>query len=220
MKTRSLLALVLLALPFAALPASAACEVVTADQYPDINYTTVCLLDQGSYGDPSQTFDHAYVAHVSHAVEADPAFDYVHANADQGAWSYDDGFSQQQRQWTDVGAGAFEGVRGVAGTGVQADLSQRDQTVPEDEGNACSSVVGRSTCAGASGWLTVQDVASVGAGAYYRQSGTGADCSESYEVDVDAVVTFVPVTAGPQSCTTELPFLYDAVPFRDLPVLA
>ncbi|GEM_PF-5101489 len=217
MRVRSLLALVLLALPFAALPAHAECDVVTVEQYPDTNYTTACALDHGSFGDPSQTFTHDYVLHVSHAVEADPAFDYAHADLEQGSWTYDDGTTQQSRQWTDAGAGAFEGVRGVAGTGVQADANQRDQTTPEDEGSACSSVVGRSTCIGASSWFTVQDVASVGVGAYDTQTGTGSGCQETREVDVDAAVVFVPVGSGPQPCTAELPFLYDEVPFSSLP---
>jgi hypothetical protein len=213
------LAALVLALPFAALPASAACEVATLDEYPDINYTTVCLLDQGGFGDGTQTFTHAYLLHVSHAVEADPAFNYAHMRSDQGTWTYDDGDVQQQREYTDVGAGEWAGARGLAGGGFQTDLAQRDQTAPEDGDGACSGIVGRSTCAGASGWFTVQEVASVGAGAYYQQSGSGASCQESYEVDVDAVVTFIPITTGPQACTTEAPWLYETVRFRDLPVL-
>lgn len=218
---RSVLALtILLALPLVSLPASATCEVVSPEQSPDINYTTVCVLDEGSQGDPFQTSDHQYLAHVSHAVELDPFFDYAYAHVDQGSWAYDDGETRQERERTDVSAGAFEGVRGVAGTGFQAALDQRDQTVPEDESGACSGAVGRSTCLGASGWLTVQDVASVGVGVSYQQSGTGADCRESYAVYVDAVLVFVPVTPDAQPCATELPYLYDAAPFRDLPMLA
>lgn len=210
--------LVLLALPFAAHPASADCQVVSVDQYPDVNYVTACVLEHGSYGDPTQTFTYDYVLHVSQALEADPAFAYAHAYADQGAWSYDDGTTQQSRQWTDLGAGAFEGASGLVGTGAQADLHQRDQTVPEDEGS-CSSIVGPSTCAGASGWLTVQDVASVGVGAYDQQSGTGDACQESGEVDVDAAVVFVPIFTGQHPCVVEFPNLYGSVPFRSLPSL-
>jgi hypothetical protein len=218
---RSLLpvALLLLAAPFAALPARADCQVVTVEQYPDVNYTTACLLEQQTYGDPSQTFSDDYVVHVSHAVEADPVFDDAHADVAQTGWSYDDGTTQQQRQQTDVGAGAFEGATGLVGTGFQADANQRDQTTSEDGGNGCSWAIGHSTCVGASGWLTVQDVASVGVGAYDSQTGSGSGCQETREVDVDAAVVFVPVTTGPSPCAAELPSLYDAVPFRDLPTL-
>jgi hypothetical protein len=219
MKLPALAALLLLALPLAAVPAAATCQVVSAEDYPDVNYTTLCLLDEGTQGDPGDSRDHDYLAHASHAVEADPFFDVVYAHVDQSSWTHDDGETQHGRERTDVSAGAFEGVRGVAGTGFQAALDQRDQTAPEDESGGCSGFVGRSTCLGASGWLTVQDVASVGVGAYYQQSGTGADCRESFAVYVDAVVVFVPVTPDPQACTTELPYLYDEAPFRELPSL-
>lgn len=219
MRVRCVVPFVLLALPFAALPASAHCEVVSPEASPDINYTTVCVLDQGSVGDPYQTFTHEYLVHVSHAVEAGPAFDYAHAEADQGSWTYDDGETHQERRGTDVGAGAFEGVRGVFGTGFQAALDQRDQTAPEDGDGACSGVVGRSTCVGASGWFTVQDVASVGVGVYSQQTGTGAGCQETQQIYVDAAVAFIPVVTEPRPCTAEMSFLYDEVPFRALPVL-
>ena len=90
----TILILALLSLPLAALPAVAACEVATVDQYPDTNYTTVCALEQQSFGDGTQTYNYDYTAHASHAVEADPAFDYAHANAEQGTWTYDDGTTQ------------------------------------------------------------------------------------------------------------------------------
>ena len=213
---RALLGLTLLAASFAALPAAATCEVVTNESYPDVNYTTLCVLDHGSQGDPSDQREHDYLAHVSHATEADPFFDYAYARVDQSSWTYDDGETQHERERTDVSAGAFEGVRGVAGTGFQAALDQRDQTAPEDESGACSGYVGRSTCLGASGWFTVQDVASVGVGVYYQQSGTGQDCREQFAIYVDAVVTFIPITPDSQACTTEAPFLYDEVPFREV----
>ena len=216
---RSLAALLLLAAPFAALPAGATCQVATVDDYGDVNYVTVCVLEHGGLGGPGDEREHDYLAHVAHAAEADPFFSVLYAHVDQSSWTYDDGETQHDRERTDVSAGAFEGVRGVAGTGFQAALDQRDQTVPEDEAGACSGVVGPSTCLGASGWLTVQDVASVGVGVYYQQAGTGQDCRESYAVYVDAVVTFVPVTPDAQPCAMELPVLYDAVPFRDLPGL-
>lgn len=218
---RTFFAFTLIAASLLAVPAGATCQVVTLDGYPDTNYTTVCVLDQGSFGDGTQEFTHAYVLHASHAVEADPVFDDAHVFVDQNEWTYDDGETQQSRQGTNVGAGAFEGARGIVGTGAQADVDQRDQTAPEGEGGgACSGIVGRSTCAGASAWLTAQDVASVGAGVYWQQSGTGAECSESVAVYVDAAVIFVPITPSPGACTTELPFLYDAAPFRELPALA
>ncbi|HUR69046.1 MAG TPA: hypothetical protein VM370_07345 [Candidatus Thermoplasmatota archaeon] len=217
MRVRIFLGILILALPFAALPASASCNVATVNESPDINYTTVCLLDEGNtYDDTTQRADHDYLAHVSHAVEVDPVFDYAHANADRGTWVYDDGEVRHEREWTTIGAGAWEGARGLAGTGAQTELAQREQTAGEDAGGACSSYVGRSSCFGASGWVTVQDVASVGVGTYYTQTGTGDTCQESAEVDVDAVVTFVPVTTAPQDCTTELPWLYDSALF-DLP---
>jgi hypothetical protein len=53
-------------------------------------------------------------------------------------------------------------------------------------------------------------VASVGAGAYDPQSGTGAGCRESDAVYVDAVV-FVPVTTEIAPCAAELPFLHGGV---------
>ena len=210
MRATAILGLVLIALPFAALPAGA-CTIATIEPYPDVNYTTVCANEHGETGDGTQTTSTDYVAHVSHAVEADPAFDYAHADAQRGTWVYDDGETQQQRQSSDVGAGAWEGARGLVGTGAQADVAQRDQTVPEDEGSSCASVIGRSTCAGASGWFTVQDVASVGAGVYYQQVGSGADCQEAYEVDLDAALVFVPVTTGPGACATQMPWMYDAM---------
>jgi hypothetical protein len=219
MKRSSLALTLLLAIPFLSVPAAATCEVVSPEQSPDINYTTVCLLDEGSQGEPPQESEHWYLAHVSHAVEADPFFDYAYVHADQGSWTYDDGETQHERERTDVSAGAFEGVRGVAGTGFQVALDQRDQTLPEDEAGACSGMVGRSTCLGASGWFTVQDVASVGVGVYYQQGGAGADCRESYAVYVSAAIVFVPVTPDSQPCATELPYLYDETPFRELPTL-
>lgn len=216
---RSFLGLVLVALSFLAVPAGASCQVVTSDAWPDVNYTTICVLDQGGFGDGTQTFTHAYVLHASHAVEADPVFDYAHAHVDQRAWTYDDGETRHERRVTDVSVGAFEGVRGVAGTGAQADLDQRDQTAPEDESGACSGIVGRSTCVGASGWLTAQDVARVGVGVYWQQAGAGADCRESYAAYVDAAVIFVPVEVVPDACLREAPFLYDEARFRDMPAL-
>src|SRR5260221_532709 len=71
----------------------------------------------------------------------------------------------------------------------------------------------QSTYAGASGWVTVQDIASFGAGAYYVNEGSGADCTESYELDLDlGGLVFVPLTTGPGACTTELPWIYDTLP--------
>lgn len=217
---RSLVGFLLVTLScLAAAPAGATCQVVTVEQWPDVNYTTVCVLDQGEFGDGTQTFTHAYVLHASHAVEADPFFDYAHAHVDQREWTYDDGETRHERRVTDVSVGAFEGVRGVAGTGAQADLDQREQTAPEDESGACSGVVGRSTCLGASGWLTAQEVASVGVGVYWQQAGTGADCRESYAAYVDAAVVFVPIEVTPDACLWEAPFLHDEARFRELPAL-
>ncbi|MEA3199642.1 MAG: hypothetical protein QOE90_1070 [Thermoplasmata archaeon] len=221
MNVRILAGLALVACSFLAQPAHADCQTATLDAYPDINYVTACALDQNSVGDPSQTTSNAYVLHLAQAFEADPAFAYSHAQAQQSAWQYDDGTTQQDRHQTDLGAGAFEGARGLVGTGFQADVNQRDQTVPEDDGSsgACSWYVGHSTCAGASGWLTVQDVASVGVGGYWSQTGTGSACTESYEVDVDAAVTFLPITTGPMACAQQAPDLNDGVDFWSLPVL-
>ena len=216
---RSLAIVLLLAAPFAALPAGATCQVATVEDYGDVNYVTVCLLHEGVQGEPGDQREQAYLAHVAHAAEADPAFSVLYAHVDQSSWTYDDGETQHERERTDVSAGAFEGVRGVAGTGFQAALDQRHQTVPEDESGACSGAVGRSTCVGASGWLTAQDVASVGVGVYYQQAGMGADCREGFAVYVDAAVTFVPVAPGSQPCAAELPSLYDAAPFRERPAL-
>ena len=215
----SLLGVALVVLPFLAITASATCQVLTVGDYPDINYTTVCALDEGSFGDGTQTFWHQYAAHVSHAVEADPAFDYAYAQADRGTWTYDDGTTQQSRQWSHVGSGAWEGARGVAGGGYQANVDQRDQTAPEDGDGACSGIVGRSTCVGASGWFTVQDVASVGVGAYYQQSGSGGSCTESLDAGVDLLVVYepVPVESGP--CTAEMPWVYDSSAWDALPTL-
>ena len=216
---RSLAALLLLIASFAALPAGATCQVLTVDEYGDVNYATLCLLDRDSQGGPGDERDRDSLVHAGHAAEADPVFDVAYVHVDQHSWAYDDGETQHGRERTDVGAGAFEGVRGVAGTGFQAALDQRDQTVPEDEAGACSGTVGRSTCVGASGWLTVQEVASVGVGVYYQQGGTGQDCRESVAVYADAVVTFIPVTPESRPCAAELPSLYDAAPFRELPSL-
>lgn len=211
MRAYSLLGLVLLALPFAAVPASAACEVTTLGQYPDINYTTICVLDEGTtFDDTTQRAEHDYLLHMSHAVEADPAFDYAYAGVERGTWTYDDGEVRHEREWVHVGSGAWEGVRGIAGGGYHANVDQRDQTAVEDGSGACSGVTGRSTCVGAGGWFTVQDVASVGVGFYSMQTGTAESCQDSYELDVDALIIFVPITTGPMSCAAQMPWLYDS----------
>lgn len=135
----------------------------------------------------------------------------TYAHVDQGTWTYDDGEIFHERESTHVGAGAWEGVRGVVGTGFHANVDQRDQTAPEDAGDACSSFVGQSTCVGAGGWFTVQGIASVGVGVYYQQTGTGDACQDRYELDVDAVVAFIPIVTEPGSCATQMPYLYDEI---------
>jgi hypothetical protein len=221
MRARSAAVLVLLALPLAALPASAVCQVTSLNNYPDINYTTVCVLDEGSIDDPYQSIGHDYIVHVGHAIEADPAFNYAHAQVAQGHWTYDDPDAgvHQEREWTDVSAGDFVGVSGAAGGGFHFALTQRDQTASEDGDGACSGITGQSTCFGTGGWLTLQGIASVGVGAYHQQSGTGESCQEQSELDVDAIVVFVPLITDPQPCTAELPLLYDIVSFGMLPAL-
>lgn len=216
---RALVVLALVSVSFAVPFASADCTVVSPSFWPDVNYTTVCALHEGSYGDGTQTFEQQYVAHVSHAVEADPVFDYAYLRVDQGSWTYDDGEVFHEREVTHVGVGAFEGVRGVAGGGVHANLVQRAQTAGEDEGDACSSFVGESTCLGAGGWLTLQDVGGVGAGVYYQQTGTGGSCEEKADVYVTAGIVFVPVVNDPQPCAMQMPSFYDEVPFGDLPLM-
>lgn len=219
MRPRTILAILVLAMPFVALPASADCQVVSPAGYPDINYTTVCAGENFVYGDGTQEFDNDYVAHMSHAAEADPYFEYADLRVDQGQWTYDDGETSHERTWTHIGSNSFDGVRGVAGTGYHANLNQRDQTAGEDAGDACSSFIGRSTCVGAGSWFTLQGYASVGIGIYYQQTGSGEDCQERAEVDVDAVVVFVPVVREPAPCTMEAPFLYEELPFRELPIM-
>ena len=219
---RSLLGVALLALTFASVPAAAdeaECTVVTTEAWPDVNFVTLCIDGSHTYGDGTQEFHNDHLVHLSHAFEADPAFDYAYARADQGTWVYDDGEVRQEREYTHVGAGAFEGVRGLSGGGAHANLRQRDQSAVEDEGDACASHIGRSTCFGAGGWWTVQDVASAGVGVYYDQREADGQCSERAEVDVDAVVVFVPIVTEPGPCSVTLPWLYDEVPFRDVDLL-
>ncbi|MHB8603865.1 MAG: hypothetical protein ACYDCK_01315 [Thermoplasmatota archaeon] len=227
MRASLLVGSVLLMLPFASLTASAHCEVGTLDVFPGTNYTTVCALDHQTFGDGTQTYTYDRAVHVYHATEADDpvldavqVFDDSHAVVEQGHYTYDDGTVSQDRKWTEISAGAFEGVRGYAGGGFQAGLIQRDQNAIEPEGSgSCSSAIGHSTCVGASAWLTVQDVASVGAGAYQDQRGSGPDCSESYEFDVDAAVVFETIPVGPGPCKTAYPDFYEGYPIRDLPEL-
>lgn len=213
-------ALALTTLSFLALPASAACEVATLDAYPDINYATVCALDEGSHGDGVQTFSHAYLLHASHALEADPAFESLFVYADQGTWTYDDGETTHERRWTSIGGNTFWGARGLVGTGAHARLDQRDQTAPEDGWGACSGIVGPSTCVGAGGWFTVQEVASVGVGLYYQQSASGDACRQQGELDVSAGIVFVPILTEPGPCPAELPRLHDEAPFGAITALA
>jgi hypothetical protein len=216
LRARSLFGLILLAIPFAAMPVAADCTVISPSASPDINYTTVCALDEGGFTDGTQTFDHDYLAHVSHAVEVDPVFDYAYADVDQESWVYDDGEVRQERETTHVGAGAFEGVRGLAGGGFFANMHQRDQTSVEDGDGACSGIVGRSTCVAIGGWFTVQDVGGVGAGVYYQQAGTGDACAERAEVDADLVLVFVPVVEDLGGCEAEAPYFYDEASFDAL----
>lgn len=219
---RALVGLVLVTIPFGALVASAEdpdCTVVTASAWPDMNFTTVCKNTNHTYGDGTQESSNDHLAHVSHGVEVDPAFDYAYAHADQGTWTYDDGENpRHEREYTHVGAGAFEGVRGLTGGGFHANVWQRDQTTIEDGEGACSGWIGRSTCVGAGGWWSVQGVTSAGVGVYYQQTydESGA-CTEQAEIDLSLLLVFVPIVTQPAPCTTEMPWLYDEVAFRDLP---
>lgn len=219
---RSLLGVALLALTFASVPAAAdeaECTIVTTDAWPDINYTTICRGGSQTYGDGTQEFHNDHLLHVSHAAEADPAFDVVYARADQGTWVYDDGEVRQEREYTHVGAGAFEGVRGLTGGGFHANLRQRDQTTVEDEGDGCASHIGRSTCLGVGGWWTVQDVAGVGVGVYWQQLDDDDGCREQAAVYATVLITTVPVIGPEGECSVDTPWLYDETPFRDMQTL-
>lgn len=223
MRALSFVGSALVAFSFLAVPALAAepdCTVFTVAELSDVNYTTVCKETTVGWTDGTQTWSEDRFVHVAHAVEADPAFDYAHVWADQGTWVYDDGEVRQEREYTHVSAEAFEGVRGLAGGGFHVNLHQRDQTSVEDGEGACASHIGRSTCFGAGAWWTFQDVASVGGAVYYQQTyDADGNCSERFEVDVDVLVVFVPVPTPDQPCTTEMPWLYDEVPFREIDVL-
>lgn len=203
-------ALLLAALTFGALNASAACEVVTVPVYWDVNYATVCALHEYGFGDGTQEFAYDYVLHARHAAEADPVFTFWEAQVARGTWSYDDGEVSLQREWVQVGSGLFVGARGLVGGGYHLYLDQRDQTAGEDAAGYCSSVIGRSTCFGAGAWLTVQPLTSVGAAAYYHQVGEGPGCTEQYEVDLDVLGTYIPTTTEEKACELQMPWLYDA----------
>jgi hypothetical protein len=220
---RALLALglALAAVPLLAPPAGAMCRTISPDVSPDVDYTTACALDRDSVSDGTQTWTNDYVVHVTHDVRAFSYYnDYVAAQVAKGTYTYDDGTTQQHRSWTDVGAGTFQDAADVAGGGVQADVIQRDQDSIEPEGSdACSSYVGHSTCAGASAWLSVNGVASLGAGAYFQQEGTGAGCQQAGDVELDLLgLDFeqVPLPQGP--CAVEAPDL-GGLPVFGLPPL-
>ena len=208
--------LLILAIPFALPAASADCAVVSPSVSPDINYVTLCTLHEGGFGDGTQEFTHDYLVHASQAMEVDPAFVYSYVRTDQGTWTYDDGEVQHERFYTHLGSGLFLGVRGLAGGGYHANLVQRDQTAPEDAEGACSGIVGPSTCLGAGGWFTVQDVGGVGVGFYHTQQGVAEDCRESNDVGVSAGIVYVPVSTGERDCVAEYPEFRYLVPFDAL----
>lgn len=218
---RSLLALALFALfPVLALSAAASCEVLSVGQYWDINYVTVCALDEGGFGDGTQEFNHDYLLHARHAAEADPVFTFWEANVARGTWTYDDGEVQHQREWVQIGSGLFLGARGLVGGGYHLYLDQRDQTAPEGEGAGyCSSHTGRSTCFGGGAWLTIQPVTSVGGALYYHQVNDTGSCEEQGEVDLDILGVYVPVPTDPAPCSAEMPWLYDQAFWDSLPPL-
>lgn len=216
MRSRSLVALILVAIPFVLPVASAECTVVSPGLTGDIDYVTTCVLTEGSYGDGTQTYDYDYLAHVSQAEEVDPAFVYSYVRTDQTTWTYDDGEIQQERFTTHIGSGMFAGVRGLAGGGYHANLIQRDQTSSEDGDGACSGIVGPSTCVGAGAWFTVQDVGGVGVGVYHTQYGIADECREWNQVGVTAGIVYVPVDTGERACLAEYPELRYLVPFDEL----
>lgn len=217
--------LVLVALPLAAAPTSAAeCQVVSTGLTGDVEYATLCVLNERETGnDGTQRTTTESLVHGWHVVEVDPAFHILYVEADHGTYTYDDGEVRHEREFTNVRSGMFDGVRGVTGGGYHVGIQQRDQTLPEDEGSGCASTLGRSTCVNAGAWWTQQVVSvdgtgtSVGAAVYYRQVGEGDDCAEDVEVYASALVTFVPVTPGPGSCREQMPWLADHVDFS--PVL-
>lgn len=217
MPLRTILLALALALPALAAPAAAACEIVSPAVWPDTNYVTVCALDSRvDYDDGTQRSTTDSLLHASQASEADPAFVYTHAHADQTEYVYDDGTSRFERRGTTLHSGGFAGARGLAGGGFHGGLHQREQTIPEEGDSACSYIVGESTCASGGAWLTVQDVAGVGVGAYYVQSGSGAECTESSTVYVTAAVTTVGVPGPAGPCSAEAPDLWDEARFGEL----
>lgn len=218
---RAILVLVILVASFAVVapPASAVCHVATIPELGQMNYTTVCVQHVYGNGDPYFPEEHDYFAHVSHADRvAEAGFtDWAGLNAGTDSWQYidpDTGEAYHQGTRTNIGGGYFV-QQDVFGTGAHANVDQRDQSASRDDGGLCSAVVGRSTCVGAGGWFTVRDVASVGVGAYYTQTGTSTDCREHAELYVDAVLLFVPLITPDQPCTREIPVIqpfWHAVP--------
>ena len=106
-----------LVLPFVAVTASAACQIVSPESWPDINYTTVCVAHEYGFGDGTQEYAYDYVLHARHAAELDPAFTFWEAEVARGTWTYDDGDVQQNREWAQIGSGLFVGARGLVGGG-------------------------------------------------------------------------------------------------------
>ena len=149
------------------------------------------------YGDGTQEFDNDYVAHMSHAAEADHRTSSTRTcGSDQGEWTYDDGETSHERTWTHVGSNYFDGVRGVAGTGYHANLNQRDQTAGEDAGDACSSFIGRSTCVGAADGSRCRATRARASASTTSRPARATAVNSAAEVDVDAVVVFVPIVSG------------------------
>lgn len=218
---RPCLVLVALALPLAAITASAAeCQTATVEELGQTNFATACVLDEGVlYDDTTQRAEYRYLAHVTSTVDVDPFLTHTYVESDQNRWTYDDGDVSYERRSTNLGVGNMENVANLVGGGFQANLDQRDQDIGEAEGEGpCASWVGRSTCTMTSAWVGVNGGPSVGVGAY-TQTGSGEDCQHTSQFGVSAAVTFVPVEGPSAGCVAEMPHFYEDVPFSQFMVL-
>lgn len=209
MRVLAVLALLLASSLALALPASALCQVQTIPELGQVNYTTVCVQHQYGNGDPYYPEEHDYFVHMSHAdALAEAGFtDWAGLNVGTDSWQYIDpesGEVMHEGHRTNIGGGYFI-AQSLVGTGAHANLDQREQSASRDDGGLCSARIGASTCFGSGAWFTVRGVASVGAGAYYTQAGTGSECQEHSELYLDLLVVFVPLVQPDQPCTAEAP---------------